>query len=168
MAHWRSAGTWWPSLPMEHPSGTGGACPVQNLLCAKSTLPPCAEGMPQGRGDRDLHPLCLASPSSILGCHQHKRARSEVQHGEGHHCALSEGGKRGPALVVYPKAAGSNLWPLPEVPQAHTPHPWLLAEPLAAPAAATRPVPASQKPACISVAFHTFLNRHDGNKKLQT
>lgn len=37
-AHWISAGTWWTSLPMEHPSGTGGACPVQHLSCAKSTL----------------------------------------------------------------------------------------------------------------------------------
>lgn len=156
VAHWGSAGTWWPLLPMEHPSCTGGACPAQNLPCEKTTPPPCAKGMLWRWGDGDLHPLRLPSPSSILGYDQHKRARSGVQHGEGHRCALSEGGRRGPDPGVYPKAVGSDLWPLLKTPQAHTQHPELLAEPRATLAAATRPVPASQKPACILVAFHAF------------
>lgn len=56
VAHWGSAGTWWPSLPMEHPSGTGGACPMEN--------PPCRH-MPKGHcGDKGTGPCTpvLAQP----------------------------------------------------------------------------------------------------------
>lgn len=87
----------------------GHHCPWSTLLTQEELAPcntypvqnppwePSAEGMLQEWQNRHLHPLQLPSPSSILSCKQHEGARSGVQHGEGHCCALTEGGRRGPA-----------------------------------------------------------------------
>lgn len=152
MAHWGSAGTWWPLLPVEHPSGTGGARPVQNLPCAKSAPPPRAEGMLRGRGDRDPHPLRLPSLSSILGCHRHKQARGGLQHGEGHRCALIEGGRRRSSPRCVPKSSGERPVAAPQGTAGPYTTSTASCRALACPCSSHQK-PASQKPACISVAF---------------